>query len=117
MKIKREQINIRDPFILLFENTYYMYSSFDNAKVCYYKSKDLENWEFGDIVFEIPKKFWAYKDAWAPEVHEYKGKFYLFYPCSEKTDLEVRKLPFPIHRIIFLFLWLTMRQLRLIRAA
>lgn len=87
MTVKREQINIRDPFILLFENTYYMYSSFNNTKVCYYTSEDLENWKFGGIVFEIPSDFWAYKDVWAPEVHEYKGKFCLFVSILGKNGL------------------------------
>lgn len=87
MVIKREQIQIRDPYILLFETTYYMYKSIDNNKVCYYKSQDLQNWEYGDVVFEIPDNFWAYTDAWAPEVHLYKQKFYLFISLLGKNGL------------------------------
>lgn len=87
MTIKREQIQIRDPYIVLFESIYYMYKSIDNTKVCYYTSKDLQNWEYGDIVFEIPDDFWAYTDAWAPEVHLYKQKFYLFISLLGKNGL------------------------------
>lgn len=76
--IKREDINIRDPFILLEDGVYYMYGTTGERSCLYYFSNDLENWEEGGIAFEIPEGFWAYKDVWASEVHKYNGKYYLF---------------------------------------
>lgn len=97
--MKFEDINIRDPFILPYEGTYYMYGS----RVCttedghgwglqtgfdVYTSEDLENWSTPKSVFEISDDFWATKDAWAPEVHLYNGKFYMF--ASFKADGKCR---------------------------
>lgn len=87
--LKRENIRIRDPFIYTDKenNCYYMYgttSLVDNsidAKNTFsvYKSYDLENFFEPKIIFDGSKiNFWANKDYWAPEVHKYNGKYYLF---------------------------------------
>lgn len=76
--LKREDIRIRDPFIVAHDGVYYMYASSGERTLSYYKSSDLENWEDCGVVFEIPEDFWAYRDVWAAEVHKYKDKFYLF---------------------------------------
>ena len=81
--MKTSEINIRDPFILVYDNKYFLYGSgrrngsnlrgFDVVT-----STDLENWSEPKTIFEQNENFWADRDYWAPEVHEYKGKFYLF---------------------------------------
>lgn len=87
--MKREEIRIRDPFILPYEGKYYMYGSrvgepYEGAPwgtqtgFDVYVSTDLENWSGPKSAFEMPESFWATKDAWAPEVHIYNGKFYMF---------------------------------------
>lgn len=88
--LKRSQIYIRDPYIFAdsISRTYYMYSSSYSYKgmpnkrmgVTVYKSKDLENWTGPFMVFETGSGFWADSThgCWAPEVHEYKGSYYLF---------------------------------------
>ena len=87
--MKREEIKIRDPFILPYEGKYYMYGSRVGEPCAIspwgaqtgfdvYVSTDLENWSEPKSVFEILESFWATKDAWAPEVHIYNGKFYMF---------------------------------------
>ena len=43
-----------------------------------YISNDLQNWSEPKAVFEAQEGFWGTKDFWAPEVHIYKGKFYMF---------------------------------------
>ena len=44
-----------------------------------YTSRDLENFEGPFLVFDGAwTDFWADRDYWAPEVHEYRGKYYLF---------------------------------------
>lgn len=96
--MKLNEINIRDPFVLHYEGQYYMYGSrvwepYEGAPwgaqtgFDVYISKDLENWSEPKSVFEIPESFWATKDAWAPEVHRYHGKFYMlasFYAQNKK---------------------------------
>lgn len=43
-----------------------------------YKSKDLLHWQRPEVVFSVPKTAFATQGAWAPEVHEYRHRFYLF---------------------------------------
>lgn len=76
--MKRNDIRVRDPFVLLENGIYYMYATTGRRTLSCYRSEDLVNWEDGKVVFEIPTDFWAYKDVWAGEVHKYKGKYYLF---------------------------------------
>ena len=80
-------INIRDPFILKHNGKYYMYGTragntwekvnkytlgFD-----VYVSEDLESWSEPKPIFEYYDGFWSDTQYWAPEVHEYNGKFYM----------------------------------------
>lgn len=46
--------------------------------VVQYTSKDLETWNGRRVIFEIPGDFWTQRGIWAPELHAYRGKFYLF---------------------------------------
>ncbi len=85
--LKRSEIRVRDPYIVLENDTYYLYATTGDTTLSYYTSSDLENWESGGIAFEIPKDFWAYKDVWAAEVHKYNGKFYLFVSLLGKNNL------------------------------
>ena len=86
--MKREEIRIRDPFILADDDTktYYMYGTTELGKnldaydkFSVYVSNDLENFDGPFVVFDGEKQgFWATCDYWAAEVHKYKGKYYLF---------------------------------------
>lgn len=96
---KLADIRIRDPYILTDKksNTYYMYrSSTTHDKtgkalggVETFKSKDLENWEGPVKVFTVPENNWITGPVWAPEVHEYKGKYYLF--ATLNSDIQWKK--------------------------
>lgn len=87
--MKLHEIHVRDPFILPVNGTYYLYGT--RGKNCWvsdspaegmgfdvYRSQDLENWSDPIPVFEKSASFWADRNFWAPEVHAYGGKFYLF---------------------------------------
>ncbi|MBQ8341236.1 MAG: family 43 glycosylhydrolase [Clostridia bacterium] len=86
--LKKEGIRIRDPFILTDKahNCYYMYgttallqgSLATTASFSVYKTTDLENFEEPKVIFAGDSDFWADRDFWAPEVHRYNGKYYLF---------------------------------------
>lgn len=73
-------INLRDPFILPYEGTYYMYGSRVGAQFGFdvYTSCDLCEWHGPESVFEKCADFWGETDFWAPEVHFYHGSFYMF---------------------------------------
>src|SRR5688500_2794098 len=43
-----------------------------------FTSPDLVTWTGPQVIFEIPADFWAQRGIWAPELHAYQGKYYLF---------------------------------------
>ena len=78
-------IRVRDPFILADPPTklYYLVTSMQRppgaAKgISVFTSKDLENWAGPVSVFDVPPDCWAHGEIWAPEMHAYHGKYYLF---------------------------------------
>ena len=83
-----EEIPIRDPYILpdKTSQTYYLYASDDvkgnNGKtlggLAVYESKDLKQWYGPKHIFTLPTDNWINGKIWAPEVHAYQGKYYLF---------------------------------------
>ena len=96
--IYSSEIHLRDPFIFVDQKsrTYYLYTSIHNRTMDYsqtqgvevYTSKDLQNWTSPKPVFQIPEGFWATKYVWAPEVHFYNGKYYLFVTFTSDDLLE-----------------------------
>lgn len=81
--MKTRDINIRDPFILLHEGTYYLYGT--RSATCWgmadgfdcYVSTDREEWEGPHVVFHRPEGYFADRFYWAPECYAYRGAFYL----------------------------------------
>lgn len=97
---KLADVRMRDVCILADAKTktYYAISSgrseakagFKNAAVRAFTSKDLVNWEGPHTIFQTPADLW--NDAniigiWAPEMHFYKGKYYLFLTFDTDTKL------------------------------
>ena len=83
--MKNSEINLRDPFVLVHDGRYYLFGSRGGS--CWsgeqngfdvYVGDDLENWEGPTVCFENDGTFWSDRQYWAPEVHEWKGKFYMF---------------------------------------
>lgn len=88
---KREEIQIRDPFVLPVpeEGQYYLYGTarpFGGKWFDAYTSRDLSVWEGPKKVFERPEGFWGVHKFWAPEVHRYRGKYYLFGTFATEKD-------------------------------
>ncbi|MEP6900716.1 MAG: glycoside hydrolase family 43 protein [Actinomycetota bacterium] len=95
-----EDVRMRDPNILVDEKTktYYIVSSgysptsvgYGNSSIRVFTSKDLINWEGPRTVFQTPVDFWGETKIigiWAPEMHFYKGKYYLFATFNTDTNL------------------------------
>lgn len=85
--LKTSDIHIRDPFVLPFaaENQYYLYGTTgaeawtpSASGIDYYTSPDLQNWEGPFPAFRPLLGFWADRNFWAPEVHFYRGRYYMF---------------------------------------
>ena len=84
--MKREDIHIRDPFVVPVHNEgiYYMYGTTDRD--CWnapgvgfdvYKSTNLEDWGGPYPAFRPSSGFRVEKNFWAPEVYRYSGKYYM----------------------------------------
>ena len=89
--MRTNAVNIRDPFVVLHEETYYLYGT--RGPTCWgpasgfdvYTSRDLEEWEGPFPCFENDGTFWADRNYWAPEVHPWQGKWYMFASFKSET--------------------------------
>lgn len=91
-QLKAAEIHMRDPFIFpdKKEGYYYLYGTTDVADGAanidpffeVYRSKDLLNFEGPYAAFVPEKGFWGVKHFWAPEVHFYQGRYYMFASCK-----------------------------------
>ncbi len=85
--MRLSDIQIRDPFVLPIpeQGMYYLYGTTDadawrgrgEGFNCY-RSRDLAEWEGPLPAFRPPADFWAETNFWAPEVHRYRGRYYMF---------------------------------------
>lgn len=84
--LKNADIHIRDPFVMPItaEQQYYLYGTTgpqawttSASGIDYYTSRDLQNWNGPFPAFRPPTGFWADRNFWAPEVHVYRGRYYL----------------------------------------
>ncbi len=100
------EIRIRDPFIVSDHATkkYYMYAQMGNRLnrteeekkhkgVEVYISTDMKNWEQPKPVMLLEENSWANKMVWAPEVHEYNSKYYLFVTLTSSDTLVNQDIP------------------------
>lgn len=82
LRMKREEINIRDPYVLVHDGKYYLYGTrsatawtkadgFD----CYVSS-DLREFEGPIEIFHRPEGFFSDQNYWAPECYAYNGAYY-----------------------------------------
>ncbi len=86
-----EKIRMRDPCILPDQKSqmYYLVGSTGRG-VRVYSSKDLVQWTGPQIVFQVDDGFWGdipINAIWAPEMHSYRGKYYLFLTFSTNHKL------------------------------
>ncbi|SEK93105.1 Glycosyl hydrolases family 43 [Pseudobutyrivibrio ruminis] len=81
--MKREDINIRDPYVLVDNGKYYLYGT--RSETCWeeafgfdcYVSDDLENFEGPIEIFKRSDGFFATENYWAPECYRIGDKYYL----------------------------------------
>ena len=91
--MKNREINIRDPFVLVYNDKYYMYGTrADNfgqktGGFDIYVGTDLENWSEPKEVFNSEKHGMNTWVNWAPEVHFYNGAFYLLATFTKSNGL------------------------------
>ena len=86
-----DEIRIRDPFVLPDRETgiYYLYGTggpSGQSGSYVYQSRDLKTWAGPEPVFRAPEHYWGQRDFWAPEVHAYRGRHYMFITLSPAGD-------------------------------
>ena len=90
--LKCKDINIRDPFVLCENGVYYMYGTraknfgIKTGGFDVYTSTDLENWSQPVKCFDSRKYKMNFMVNWAPEVHKYKDKYYMFATFTRKIN-------------------------------
>ena len=90
------QMQLHDPFVVADKASeiYYLFTRNEAAMTgdprlgtMVYTSQDLKHWSRPRVVFALPEGTWAKGGAWAPEVHEWNGKWYLFTTFHDETAL------------------------------
>ena len=87
------EINIRDPFVLVRDGTYYMYGTraagfgVRTGGFDVYTSRDLVTWSDPVPCFDSVKFGMNRGVNWAPEVHAYEGAYYMFATFTREDGL------------------------------
>jgi GH43 family beta-xylosidase len=83
---------IGDPFILKASTgKYYCYpTSGANEGFRAWSSYNLVDWKEEGFVYRIEENSWGQNRFWAPEVVEYKGKYYMYYTAGWKLNNSLR---------------------------
>jgi hypothetical protein len=101
------QMTLHDPYILpdASSGTYFLYTANNTAMsgnpakgIMAYQSKDLVHWSKPALVYTVPTSSdaWnAYDSPWAPEVHLYHGKYYLFTTLDNQADTTAESMSGP----------------------
>ena len=91
--MKCDEINIRDPFILNEYGKYYLYGTraadfgTHTGGFDVYTSDDLINWSEPKECFNSDMHGMNTEVNWAPEVHKYKGKYYMLATFTKPNNL------------------------------
>lgn len=100
------QMPLHDPYIVAdsASRTYLLYTRNEPALsgdarlgIMAYRSTDLLHWSRPTVVFTLPDGTWARDGAWAPEVHRWKNRWYLFATFHD----EATALPSPGPRKLY----------------
>ncbi|MDZ5077203.1 glycoside hydrolase family 43 protein [Nesterenkonia sp. HG001] len=82
-----QDIQIRDPYVLPdpARGRHLLFGSTDAdiwkgraTGFDVYTSADLHDWEGPEPAFRAPEGFWSQTEYWAPEVHEHRGRWFMF---------------------------------------
>ena len=77
-----DSIFVADPFVLRYEQSYYLYGTSAEDGFKAWKSSNLVDWEPLGYVYKRPKGSWATQSFWAPEVVHYQDRFYLIFSAK-----------------------------------
>ncbi|MBN1420310.1 MAG: family 43 glycosylhydrolase [Planctomycetes bacterium] len=78
------ELRMGDPFVLLHDGKYYLYGTNAGDGFTYWTSSNLRDWEAGGYAYRRRGDSWGGKTFWAPEVHPYRGTFYMVYSAQPR---------------------------------
>lgn len=85
--LRMTDFTIRDPYVVVdaASKEYLLYAANDPARsgvkgvgTMVYRSKDLKHWSVPVVVFQPSADLWGRNGCWAPEVHRWNGRWFLF---------------------------------------
>ena len=95
--IQWAKVPFADPFILLYNGTYYAYGTHAADGIEVLVSTDLYHWERPkDVQNGLALKksdVWGDQGFWAPEVYHVDGTFYMYYTANEHICVATSKSP------------------------
>lgn len=86
-------VPLGDPFIMLYDNTYYAYGTNAEDGIEVYTSNDLNKWKKEAKLALHKNDTWANRWFWAPEVYHVNGKFYMYFSGDEHIGVAVSDSP------------------------
>jgi beta-xylosidase len=91
---RQGNVFLGDPFILLYDGTYYAYGTSAENGILVYTSDDLLTWNIPEPNLALNKDD-SYADRWfwAPEVYYVNGQFYMYYSADEHICVAVSDSP------------------------
>lgn len=96
MALKLDELRMRDPFLLEVSPSEFLIFGTTDENLwggpatgfnCY-RSPDLQTWEGPIAAFRPGDDFWADTQFWAPEVHRYQGKYFMFATFAKASETE-----------------------------
>ena len=93
-----DKILLGDPFIMLYDGTYYAYGTHSDNGFGVWTSDDLKSWKqaegrAADGLVLHKDDVWGDRWFWAPEVYAIDGKFYMYYSAEEHICVAVADSP------------------------
>ncbi len=85
-------INIGDPYVMQFNNIYYLYGTAGSDGFLCWSSTDMVNWKEEGNVFKETESSYGNTNYWAPEVVNFNNKFYMTYSCLGKNKSHDNKM-------------------------
>lgn len=86
-EVQAAPVPLGDPFIMLYNDTYYAYGTNAANGIQVYTSDNLNEWTLSDQIpggLALKKEdVWADRWFWAPEVYHVNGRFYMYYSADE----------------------------------
>jgi beta-xylosidase len=85
-----DTVFVADPYILQYQQSYYLYGTSAGDGFKAWKSKNLADWTALGYVYRRAEGSWATGSFWAPEVIHYNGKFFMIFSCMGPVDSGLR---------------------------